>query len=220
MSDLAEQLRRWSDNGALIAAEEVRARARRRRGRQVLAGAMAGVAAIAAGAIALVQLDSPSVERVTAGASSETRTPPTARTGLVGSSVGVAGTLDDGRPFSVRRHPQRGLCVTLGDIDIGCDDVGPVTSGDPQATPRWAFVSVDGDLSENNAAELCYGSLPVGATGAMVVHDDGRRSQAGLVIDGTSSIWAMPVTPGDNPDHVVFLDAQGRELLRFPRFPQ
>lgn len=106
-----------------------------------------------------------------------------------------------------------GVCVTIGDSDLGCTDVGPGRSaGAGLAIPRTvAEISGEG-------ASLAFGFLPGGATRVELRHDDGRLAEGGATI-GNRSLWAAPIAPGDHPDTVVYLDDTGTEIARYPLTP-
>jgi hypothetical protein len=102
--------------------------------------------------------------------------------------------------------------VILGGKDYGCDDVGPVIDpSDPAWTSREAVVSVG--YAAPQAGALAYAYLPSDTSTVVAVYGDGRRSSSGLVIS-PGGFWAMPITPGDNPDGYIYLNATGGEVAR------
>jgi len=125
----------------------------------------------------------------------------------------IAGEMPDGRAWTVTDSPEHGLCVTLGEVDVGCDGVGPaIAAGADPATPRGATGTV-GPHPGEEAAELLYAHLPAGATAVAPEFDDGRPADlAGVVVDADVGLWGLPVTPGDVPDLVRYRDDRGRQI--------
>lgn len=129
----------------------------------------------------------------------------------------LRGRLLDGRAWTVGHSTRHGLCTTLGPTDLGCDDIGPAIAPDADpATPRIAADRTGFAHGAQEAGALVYGFLPAGAETVELVHDDGRTLTTGLVIQRSQGFWAMPVRPGDNPDTVIYRDAAGTEVTRYP----
>jgi hypothetical protein len=123
----------------------------------------------------------------------------------------ISGTLLDGQPWTVRHDTVHGLCVKLGEADLGCDDEGPVIGpGADPATPRLALAP---SARSFDSGSLVYGFLPAGATRVELVHDDGRSITTGVVIETDERFWAAPVDPEDNPEGVVYRDEGARIWL-------
>jgi hypothetical protein len=119
----------------------------------------------------------------------------------------ISGTLRDGLPWLVRNDAVHGLCVKLGEADLGCDDEGPVIGpGADPATPRLALAP---SARSFESGSLVYGFLPAGATRVELVYDDGPSIPTGLVIEPDERFWAAPVDPDDNPDGVSYRDDGG-----------
>lgn len=137
----------------------------------------------------------------------------TVQPGSPSNGAVISGLLLDGRVWTVHNDPAHGLCVTLGDEPLGCDDEGPVIASDADpATPRIALAA---DASSFNSGSLVYGFLPDGATSVELVHDAGGSITAGLVIEPDGRFWAVPVDPDDNPETVIYRDDTGAEVERF-----
>lgn len=131
------------------------------------------------------------------------------------SNTPLQGTLPSGEVWQVDLDETRGLCVVIGEIDLGCEDVGPgVPAGSDPATPRTAAAAA-GPFPEDEAGQLAFGFLPAGATNVSLRHSDGRTDEATVVVSAELRVWASPITPGDNPDVAVYLDADGRELATY-----
>jgi hypothetical protein len=103
--------------------------------------------------------------------------------------------------------------LIIGTVDFGCDRPN-VLADAPPATPRRAV--------ENNgfrtpqAGVLLYGRLPSGATTVELILDDGRSSMpTSQAVDVSSRSWAVPITPGDNPQSVVYRLPDGSEVARY-----
>jgi PASTA domain-containing protein len=129
----------------------------------------------------------------------------------------IRGQLLDGRTWTVGDSSRHGLCATLGSTDVGCDDIGPVIApGADPATPRAAADATGSNYPGEEACSLVYAFLPPGAENVELAHDDGRTVTDGLVVEPTRRFWAMPVQPGDNPETVIYRDATGAEIARFP----
>jgi hypothetical protein len=113
----------------------------------------------------------------------------------------------DGRLFVVRHDPVRGLCVTLGATDVGCDDGGTVIGyGQDQTTARFT-AEVQGSL-------LAYGYLPENATAAVAVFNDGRRVEDDIVSDVPPRVWALPLPLGTKRPggpSIFYVGANGTE---------
>jgi hypothetical protein len=122
----------------------------------------------------------------------------------------IDGTLDDGSPFEVWEDPGHGLCASLGDVDLGCDDVGPVIS--PDADPSTPRLGMDGCCTR-----LWFGYLPEGAVAAVLVDATGERLDVEAALgDG---IWALPVPVAHAEDSfdgtdttVVYVMQDGTEI--------
>jgi hypothetical protein len=200
-------------------------RARRRR-MQVLAATAVVLAAVAAGAIVPRVLDDrdestiitnddhgPTIAVVptTAPSRPDATTIPSPVTGV--ASTSITGHLANGLTFVVRDDFEHGLCVRLGDVDLGCDDAGPVVPRD--ADPATARRAVHFFSGNDDGFWLYYGYLPASASAVMFVLPGDVRWDSGLVIEPTRRYWALPV-PRDYTAHegvltVVYRDANGRE---------
>jgi PASTA domain-containing protein len=129
----------------------------------------------------------------------------------------IRGTLLDGRTWTVGDSSRWGLCATLGPSEAGCDNVGTAIPPDADpATPRGAADHTGYPYPEEDACTLVYAFLPRGAESVELLHDDGRVVTDGLVVEPTRRFWAMPVQPGDNPETLIYRDAAGAEVARFP----
>ncbi len=72
----------------------------------------------------------------------------------------------------------------LGDVDLGCDDVGPVIP--PDADPSTPRLGVD-----ECCTPLWFGYLPEGAVSAVLLDATGERLAVEAILgDG---VWALPV---------------------------
>jgi hypothetical protein len=167
----------------------------------------------------------------TAPTSPPVTVPPGARSTLPSTSTSVAtrpsttaqsrpptgtieGALVDGRPWTVRHDDVHGLCVTLADDDLGCDDEGPVLG--PEADPATPRVAVEGHgFPRDQLGVLVYAYLPPGAADVVLLWNDGRERASGLVVDPAGRFYGIPIRQGDNPDAVSYRDASGREVRRF-----
>jgi hypothetical protein len=207
-----------------------RIRARRRR-MQVLGAAAVVLAVVAAGAIvprvlddrdtSVLVTDSIGAEPSTTAPASTTSTQPsstastqpTRTVAAPARSTAIAGRLANGLPFVLREDVEHGLCVRLGDVDLGCDDVGPVLPrGADQSTARVAVHFFSGN---EDGFWLYYGYLPPSASAVMFVLPGDGRWDSGLVIEPTRRYWALPV-PSAYTAHeglltVVYRDANGAE---------
>lgn len=130
------------------------------------------------------------------------------------SGSAISGTLLDRRAWTVRHEPAHRLCVTLAGEDLGCDDAGPVIA--PDADPATPRIALPAGAPSFDSGSLVYGFLPDRATDVELVHDDGRSVTTGLVIEPHERFWAIPVEAEDNPDTVIYRDAAGVEVQRFP----
>jgi hypothetical protein len=104
--------------------------------------------------------------------------------GDVPSPARIKGTLDDGSPFEVWEDPGHGLCASLGDVDLGCDDVGPVLA--PDADPSTPRLGID-----DCCTPLWFGYLPEGAVDVVLDSAAGERLDVDAVI--SQGVWALPV---------------------------
>ena len=119
----------------------------------------------------------------------------------------------DGREWTVTDSMDDGVCVTVGESELGCTYIGPGRSiGAGLAAPH-TVVEPTGE-----GAGVVYGFLPMGATRVELRHDDGRLAEGTATI-GNRSMWAAPIAPGATPDTVVYLDDTGTEISRHPLTP-
>jgi heat shock protein HslJ len=130
----------------------------------------------------------------------------------------IGGVLLDGRTWAVTDSAEHGLCVVLGDNDLGCDDAGPVIPpGADPATPRTAADESGSAFPEEDAGALLYGHLPPGATMVVVTYDDGsEEGNQRFVVQGEPDLWALPIELGNTPAFVVYIEGNGTEVARFP----
>jgi hypothetical protein len=214
-NDVREVLRAAAGETAagpdVAAAERRGTTLRRRRVTGIAAASGAALVLVAAVAVGAVERGSDSAPVRTQPEPTTTTVPPPPGTMVTPASIG--GTLLDGRPFEVRNDPPHGLCVRLGDVELGCDDEGPVIAPDADpATPRTA-IEDEGQFDLRQAGVLRYGFLPAGATRVVLRWFDGRETSAGLVVHPAQRIWAIPIRPGDNPeDDVSYRTDDGREV--------
>jgi len=129
----------------------------------------------------------------------------------------IQGWLLDGRFWSVQDTDEHGLCVKLGNTDLGCDDIGPVIAPDKDpATPRSAADQTGYAFSESEAATLLDAYLPPKAVSVRILDAAGHPAITGhIVVDVEHHIWAAPIQPGKNPAVVAYFDAEGHEVARF-----
>lgn len=141
---------------------------------------------------------------------------PRRETGAPASTRGssqIAGTLANGQSFVVREDPSHGLCVTLGAVDLGCDDAGPVVSpGVDASTPRRAVHFFSGNT---DGFWLYYAYLHPKAVAVYLVLPDGTRWNVGAVSE--PRYWAIPIPSPFTADEVerlrvVYVDATGAEF--------
>jgi hypothetical protein len=181
------------------------------RGRLMLVAAGLGlfVVGLLVGAIVFAGDDDSQTSRPAEPSRSVLDAPTT--TGYTAQPV-IAGSLHDGRPWTLRLDPSFGLCPIIGNIDFGCD----VPNNDPsdRATPRKAVERTP--FSDPQSGILVYGFLPPGATKAELLYDDGRAISNTEVVEPTAHFWAAPITPGDNPPTIVYRSDDGAENARYP----
>lgn len=127
----------------------------------------------------------------------------------------ISGVLADGRSWRVIDDPFHGLCSSVGETYLGCDDVGPVVGPeDPPESPR-----LGGDRLLRTA--VAYGYLPDRASAVVLVLPDGRQINDSLVVDETHRLWGLPVPadpladPYEFDGQFVYQDSSGAEISRF-----
>jgi hypothetical protein len=78
----------------------------------------------------------------------------------------------------------RGLCATLADVDLGCDDAGVVGSDDDPSTVRWGL---------DDGRWLAFGYLPDDAVDVVIVRRPGvaNGDPGKPVVDRDSGLWAV-----------------------------
>lgn len=133
---------------------------------------------------------SPSSGRATspsASASSTSATPQ--QTVVVTYGNAVTGRLMDGRPFVVLQDPLRGLCLSIGDTDFGCNSGAPVSAADRNRPTARFSVEAEGSA-------LAYGYLPENATAVVAVLADGRRVGDHVLSNSVPRVWALPLPAG------------------------
>ncbi len=120
----------------------------------------------------------------------------------------ISGQLLDGAGWVLTDDPDHGLCLAASGLDHGCDDLGLVIGADdPPETMRVVVGgNPDLELGEADTGDLAYGYLPDGAVTVEVVDPDGDALRLGVVLDTNAGIWAAPMSPGDNPVAVRYLD--------------
>jgi hypothetical protein len=97
----------------------------------------------------------------------------------------LSGELADGRPYVLTLDAANGLCLTVAEVDFGCDTGGPVLPADADpATPRTAI--------DQTGAILVYGMLPAGAEGVVLTLPGGTTTSDRLAVQ-VGSLWAIPV---------------------------
>lgn len=129
----------------------------------------------------------------------------------------IRGELASGPAWTVRHDLDRGLCVEIGVVDLGCDDSGPVVAVDESpSTPRVAGLG-GSELPEDETGDLVYGFLPeppfrpVDRPLVRLDYADGRQ-RTDVTVDPRTGLWAATVTPGDLPLTVVYFDESGDEI--------
>jgi hypothetical protein len=121
---------------------------------------------------------------------------------------GLPGQLADGRVWTVWDDPAEGLCVIVGEQDLGCDTEGPVLSpGADPATPRHAHVGASRPV-------LWYAYLPPGSIGAWV--RGGGQADRQVSVDESARFWGAVVPPAGDDFTVVYYDGGGNEIATFP----
>jgi hypothetical protein len=71
-------------------------------------------------------------------------------------------------------------------------------------------------VSPRHSLVLLYGVLPATATGVERFYEDGRATTAPIATDPATRIWAVPITPGDNPVALEYRDQQNQTFERAP----
>jgi hypothetical protein len=99
------------------------------------------------------------------------------------------------------------LCLTIDDVDFGCDDEGPVVAADrDQTTARFS--------AEAERAALAYGYMPENAVAVVALLDDGRRVDDDIVSNSAPRVWALPLPAGVEAfalPPILYVHADGTE---------
>jgi hypothetical protein len=120
----------------------------------------------------------------------------------------LEGRLLDGGTFVVSTSFE-GLCVLLGDVDLGCDSAGPVVGANaPHERPRFA---IPHDAASTSDTVLAYAWLPEGAVDVVGIDRRGRELAADAVVN--ESVWALPLERGGRkPVRFDFYDESGEAV--------
>jgi hypothetical protein len=130
----------------------------------------------------------------------------------------MSGTLTDGDSWIVRDDPNQGLCVTIGDINYGCDDTADfVGQFDPAHTPRFVALRVPPEgIDYEQIGILAFGYLPEGAEGVEFRDSESRRMEFATFTNADLGIWVAPVVVGREDFSARYLDGGGDVLLEWP----
>lgn len=130
----------------------------------------------------------------------------------------MSGTLTDGDSWIVRDDPNRGLCVTIGDINYGCDDTADfVGQFEPAYTPRLVALRVPPEgIDFEQIGILAFGYLPEGTQAVELRDSQSRRMEFVMFTDVDLGMWVAPVVVGREEFSVRYLDGDGDVLLEWP----
>ncbi len=137
---------------------------------------------------------------------------------FLGALRAMSGTLVDGDNWVVREDPARGLCVTIGDVNYGCDDSpGFVSEFAPPHTPRFVALRVPPEgIDYEQIGILLFGYLPDGAEAVELRDADAKLMESETFAGMDLGIWVTPVAVGNEDFSVRYLDGDGDVLLEWP----
>lgn len=113
----------------------------------------------------------------------------------------ITGTLPDGTRWAVWDTPRHGLCATLADVYLGCEDVGGTPYPDP-TTARFGA---------SKYRWVAYAHLPPGATGVVVTPLGDAPAPGEVSINTETGIWGVG---GANPDDTAEINERYRVQYR------
>lgn len=130
----------------------------------------------------------------------------------------LTGSLASGDAWVVRDDPERGICVSVADINYGCDDeAGFLGPFDPPHTPRFIATPVPPEgIDSEQIGVIVYGYLAIGATQVELRDSEGGPLESEKVVNTELGLWAAPVAVASDGFSVSFLDGDGTLVIAWP----